>query len=99
MTVDGCILLSVLPGSASGGTFIVFPPLTLSGILTSDKLVVSVPTFCPRFLDVNPFPLPTPIGTLPLKSGKAKVVLPSPPYVVPKIENNAEFDEIGNSCP
>ena len=55
---------------------------------------ISVPKFY-----VKPGPKPACIGTLPRKSGSPKVVLPSPPYVVPRIENSAEFDAIDKSCP
>src|SRR3954467_660065 len=32
-------------------------------------------------------------------SGRAKVLLPSPPYVVPSSENSAVFCEMGINCP
>ncbi len=38
-------------------------------------------------------------GTRPRKSGRPKVVLPSPPYVVPSRLKRALFCEIGSSCP
>src|SRR5690348_13590022 len=38
-------------------------------------------------------------GALPCRLGSAKVVRPSPPYVVPSSENSAWFWLMGRSCP
>ena len=42
---------------------------------------------------------PDPNGTRPRKSGSAKVVRPSPPYVVPNREKSAVLLEMASNCP
>ena len=46
---------------------------------------------CSPPLSPNVCPLPTCIGVLPRKSGRAKLTRPSPPNVVPNNENKAWF--------
>src|SRR5712691_4255322 len=55
--------------------------------------VVSPPN-CP-----SKMPWPTCTGMRPCRFGSPKVVRPSPPYVVPRIENSAWFWLIGRSWP
>ena len=47
----------------------------------------------------HPTPLPGCIATRPRRSGSPNVVRPSPPYVVPRIENSDELLDIASSCP
>src|SRR5215472_5574337 len=44
-------------------------------------------------------PLPTWTGLLPCRLGNPKVCIPSPPYVVPKIENSAWFWLMASNAP
>src|SRR5690606_35148612 len=69
------------------------------GIFGTSKVLFSVPDISPNVLLDNPGPCPGPNGTLPLRSGNAKVVTPSPPYWVPNSENKAEFCDIANNRP
>src|SRR4051812_2539934 len=39
------------------------------------------------------------IGVLPRRSGRANVVCPLPPYIVPRSENSAWFWLMGRNCP
>src|SRR6266498_1656390 len=61
----------------------------------------SLPPCSPSSCRLKPWPWPTPvcIGALPCRSGKAKVDLPSPPYVVPRSEKSAVFWLSGISWP
>src|SRR5205085_7753433 len=58
-----------------------------------------------RVCEVSPpispreIPLPTWTGVRPCRLGSPKFTLPSPPYVVPRIENNAWFWLMGNNWP
>src|SRR6266481_6295954 len=65
-----------------------------AGISEIFSVWVASPPSSPRAI-----PLPTCTGERPCRFGSPKVCLPSPPYVVPKIENNAWFWLIGKSCP
>src|ERR1700681_4287604 len=66
--------------------------------------VVSSVTFCsppvsPRSRRLKPGPWPCCNGAEPWRLGRAKLVFPSPPYVVPRRENRAVFWLMGKSCP
>ncbi len=49
------------------------------GISFSVSVTFSAPVTSPRRRSVRPGPEPVPMGTRPRRSGKAKVVTPSPP--------------------
>src|SRR5438067_2170894 len=68
----------------------VFHPQTDQSV----RVWVSSPPLSPRT-----WPLPAWIGVQPWRLGRAKVVRPSPPYVVPSSEKSAWFWLIGRSCP
>ena len=77
---------------------VVISPAT-AGIWAGVSATVSTPPCSPKRWLLSPGPCPGCIGTLPRISGRANVVLPSPPYVVPNRANRAAFDIIGRTCP
>jgi len=71
----------------------------LSSVLSKFISFASTPTRCPRVRGVSPAPCPGCIGTQPRRSGRAKVDVPLPPKLVPKILKREVFWSIGISCP
>jgi len=69
------------------------------GISVWSRVTVCSPPVSPRSRSESPGPWPGCIGALPCRFGRAKLDLPSPPYVVPSSENSAVFCEIGISWP
>ena len=70
-----------------------------AGMLLTKMETFWVPAASPSTIVVRPGPDPAPIGARPRKSGRAKVVVPFPPYVVPRIANSAEYCEIARIYP
>src|SRR5208337_314947 len=69
------------------------------GICATVRVTVSCPPLSPMLRLVNPDPVPVPTGTRPCISGSPKVVMPSPPKLVPSRLKSAVFWEMERSCP
>src|SRR5437763_1053702 len=72
------------------------------GISLSSSVTSSVPPVCPRSYRLSPGPgwlPPTWSPAEPWRFGRAKLLFPSPPYVVPSSEKSAVFCESGRSWP
>jgi hypothetical protein len=70
------------------------PVTWTSGMFDDNTVALSLPNTSPASATS-----PVPITVRPRKSGSAKVVCPSPPYMVPSRENRAWFWLIGSIWP
>ena len=85
--------------SESADRMLVFSVCECAGISLSNSVTVSEPPVSPRSCSDKPGPCPGCMGARPCRSGKAKLLCPLPPYVVPSSENSAVFCDKGSSCP
>src|SRR5262245_20739651 len=78
-----------------------FPRATCAWGGSSGRVIVwlTSPPAAPSVREESPGPWPQCSGLRPLRSGRRNVVVPSPPYVMPRSEKRVRFWAIERNCP
>ena len=93
-SLPACFPVTAIEEVAEGDAVVAFALEILNWLIIEGKfvlksVVVVEPPTSPKVTDFPVLAFPAPIGARPFRLGKAKVVVPLPPYVVPSSENSA----------